>query len=267
MLLGFYDGSGSQEGARIFTLCGFVAEESVWIDFDSRWKAVLDNPKWPTRVSEFHTYDCVHGDGEFQRPWLYAERLTMFGELVDVIVNSSVLALGTSVVIEHLNNLSQEDKALLEFHDFGTPADLAFQLTLQFLADKVNQSGEKERVAVICDRENPSQAERYLALYNRYESTYRLRRHFAGMAFVDSVDAAPIQAADILAYATMRLERDRFYPEEREPWFPIIPAFTRMIEGINHDGGGYSSEALARLIESMRKVRTALRRSKPRSAL
>ncbi|MGA2078503.1 MAG: DUF3800 domain-containing protein [Terriglobia bacterium] len=251
MLLGFYDGSGSHKGSKIFSFCGFIGEEAAWTDLDSRWRGVLDNPRWPSRLTEFHTYDCVHGIEEFES-WRYAERLAIYGELLGVIHDSQILALGSSVVIAHLTSLPPDDLALLESQGLGTPTDLAFQLTIQYATTKVHEYGENEQVGLIFDNEDEALAERYHALFNHYRHGYPLRQHLAGMAFVDSKKFTPIQAADVLAYTTMRLDLEKYYPAEREPWFPVLPAFLKIIEGMHIDGGGYDAEALASLILKVR---------------
>ena len=255
MLLGFYDGSGSHAGSKIFSFCGFIGEEAAWIDFDLRWRAVLDNPRWPSRLSEFHTYDCVHGVKEFES-WLYAERLRLYGELLGVIHDSKVLALGSSVVIEHLNALPLDDISLLKSQWIGAPTDLAFQLTLQYATTKVHDYGENEQVGFIFDNEDEALAERYHALFNHYKNDYPLRNHLAGMGFVDSEKFTPVQAADVLAYTTMRLDLEKYYPAEREPWFPVLPAFLEIIEGMHMDGGGYDAESLEQLVANVRNGKT-----------
>jgi hypothetical protein len=67
VLQAYFDASGTHEGSNVLCIAGFIGEEDAFVDLDQRWERVLDKPCWPTRLSEFHMVDCVHGESEFQR--------------------------------------------------------------------------------------------------------------------------------------------------------------------------------------------------------
>jgi hypothetical protein len=90
------------------------------------------------------------------------------------------------------------------------------------------------------------------------------------LGFGDSVDFSPIQAADVLAYTTYRWLLNERHLTEEEPYFPIMPAFLKMLHGMMHsaDGGAYDLKALHTLVEVVRReeVIPPELRFRPRSA-
>lgn len=108
---------------------------------------------------------------------------------------------------------------------------------------------ESESVALTFDNEPNPAAEKYLSIYNDYTNRYLYKDNFATtrLNFASRYNFAALQAADLLAYTTYHWEMAACYPVDAEPYFPIIPAFLRMIEGIEADGGRYDLEGLRRL--------------------
>lgn len=93
----------------------------------SNWDEVLDDPRWPTRLSEFHTVDCVYGGGEFQQGgWRYAERLALYGALARTIVEVGerhiLLPIGVGVVTGIFNEIAKADLDLLAVEGLGLPS-------------------------------------------------------------------------------------------------------------------------------------------------
>lgn len=131
MIQGYFDGSGTHVSAKVLTIAGFIGEEDAFIDLDQEWEKVLDDPRWPTRLAEFHTVDCVHGDGEFQQGgWNYAERLALYGDLTRVIVEvgerRTLLPIGAGVVTAVFSKIAKTDLDRLAAEGLGTPFGLLF---------------------------------------------------------------------------------------------------------------------------------------------
>jgi hypothetical protein len=256
VLYGYFDGSGTHDGAKVCAIAGFVGEVAAFENLHDRWKIILEDPRWPTRLKEFHTVDCVNQEGEFAR-WSYAERLAIFGSMATAIVEAEgLLAIGSAVLCVPLLGLSATDLSLLQSQGLGTPTDLTFQHLVQRIVNRTHEYDEHEKVGLIFDEEPAARAERYHALFDHYRSNYPVKGHLAGIAFASSEDFTPLQAADLLAYTTMRWTTELAYPETVEPWFPITPAFLRMIQGVNADGGSYDAEALNGLINKIKRGET-----------
>jgi hypothetical protein len=83
VLYAYVDPSGTHKDSPMISIAGFVAEESKWDDFRTRWSEVLNKTSWPSKLTRFHMFDCVHCEGVFfEGRWRFAERLALYGELV-----------------------------------------------------------------------------------------------------------------------------------------------------------------------------------------
>jgi hypothetical protein len=171
VITGYFDGSGSHEESQVFCIAGFIAEADTWVTFNEKWQAILDRPEWPSRVTEMHMYDCVHGEREFSS-WTYAQRLSLFGECSTAIMSSNIHAIGSSVYIGDLALLNPDDLAILKWQRVGDPADLVFQHLMQRLIHQTLQHfpGD-EQVGLTFDIE-PEKSLQYHELYNRYAAGF-----------------------------------------------------------------------------------------------
>jgi hypothetical protein len=248
---GFFDGSNTHAGAKVWALCGFLGEDAAFGALDDEWNRVLDKPTWPKRLKRFHMVDCVHGYGEFVG-WSFADRLAMFGELVSVIMASPLLAIGSVVITEDFAKLDDEERQLLRSEGLGEALDLSLQYVYQSAINATEETSEAEQIGLLFDNENPDVRVRYLEFLDLYKTRFGFGKWFAGIGFGESASFTPLQAADILAYCTYRLVMLR-YPEIREPDFPVLPGFQRMLEGVLTHGGGFDLESMKNLIANIRE--------------
>lgn len=254
MLLTYVDDSGAHGGSKILALCGFLADATVWEKVDDAWKAILDKPEWPTRVTEFHSFDCVRGEGEFVPPWTFPQRLALYGDFVNLLIASGDLrAIGSAVVPSHFADISADDLAMLKSEEMGTPLEFAFHLLMQQIIRRSYDYWPSEEVGVVFDNGNRDVEARFRELYIAYRDNFELgERLMKSPAFLSSKDTTPLQAADLLAYGTYQIAVESYFPSDMEPGFPVIPAFMRMIQGVAHGGGIYDAGALNRLLNRVR---------------
>jgi len=257
VLQGYFDGSGTHEGSNILCIAGFIGEEDTFVDLDRRWEKVLDDPRWPSRLSEFHMVDCVHGEGEFQKGgWKYAERLALYGDLASAILETStihkLIPVGAGAVTGIFKQISQADLDLLAADGLGTPFDLSFQLLLQSVLRLTHEQWLNETISLLYDKGNRPEAERFTALCNEYAVRFALGDVFDSWGQADSKKFTPLQAADLFAFGTLHLAQLSHFPSEAEPYFPTIPAFWNMLLKIAADGGIYDLEALNKLLPKVR---------------
>ncbi len=232
MLYAYLDPSGLHDGSPVVSISGFVSDEASWREFDRKWTAILDKRYWPSRISRFHAFDCVQGEGEFLKGnWRFPERLALYGELTELIKNSDVRPVSSSV-IDCFGELTDEDLALISQPEtrLGTPLDVAFHMIAQQIIRCVRELGDSVSVGVIFDQDEKRKA--YFSEFaERYMSSYHLGDTFSGYGFGDSRKITPLQAADLLAYGTHHVaQRDSGNPVATE--FPIIPAFWGMLLGL-----------------------------------
>jgi hypothetical protein len=257
MIQGYFDGSGTHAGSKVLTIAGFIGEEDAFVDLDQQWEKVLDDPRWPTRLSEFHNVDCVHGDGEFREGgWNYAERLALYGDLTRVIVEvgerHTLLPIGAGVVTAVFSKIAKTDLDLLVAEGLGTPFDLTFQLLLQQVIHRAAEHWPNEGLGFLYDQGNRPEAERFRALFKEYAARFHLGDVLHSCGQADSRDFTPLQAADLFAFGTMHLAQTNHFPSDVEPYFPTIPAFWNLVSSIQADGGVYDLEALNRLLPKVR---------------
>jgi hypothetical protein len=257
---GFADGSGSHIGgksgpAKVRCIGALLGDGEAWSDFDERWNRVLDKPEWPSRIRKFHMYDCVNQIGEFAG-WKFAECLAMYGDLVGVIIESPrIIAIGSSNIVDHFQQLPTDDLDLLRSEHLGTPLEIVCQYLFQRIITKTREHfGESEQVALTFDIEPFPDGEEYHKLYGEYATRYPLSDTLAlkSLNFASGKDFPPLQAADILSYTTYQWEMETYYPNPTEPHFPIIPAFLRMVKAIEPDGGRYNLAGLQGLVAAIK---------------
>jgi len=267
-VLAYVDDSGTHEGAKILALCGFLADANVWEGLDEAWKGVLAKPEWPTRVTEFHSFDCVHGEGEFGPPWTYALRLALYGDLVNVLLGHNLRAIGSAVVPLHFCSISIEDLEILKSERMGTPLEFTFHLLMQQIIHRGYEYWPAEEVGVVFDNSNREVETIFRELYVAYRDNFELGEMLMrSPGFLSGKDSTPLQAADLLAYGTYQVTAENYFPADLEPSFPVIPPFMRMLEGVAHGGGIYDGGALGRLLNRIRSGDPALIGNKRKSGI
>jgi len=257
VLHGYFDGSGTHEDSNVLSIAGFIGEEDAFVDLDRKWDEVLDNPRWPTRLSEFHMVDCVHGDGEFLKGgWTYPERLALYGDFTQVIVGAcatgTILPIGAATVTGIFKQIAEADLDLLKAEALGTPFDLTFQLLLQQILHRASERWPNETLGLLYDKGNKPEADRFGALCNEYAARFHAGDILHSWGQADSKQFTPLQAADLFAFGTLHLAQLNHFPREAEPYFPTIPAFWNMLLKIAADGGIYDLEALNKLLPKVR---------------
>lgn len=232
VLIGFMDGSGTHTGSRVIAIAGFIGVEDEMLALHGKWDEILNDPKYPTRLPEFHMAECVHPQKEMVTGrWKFADRLTLYGSLCDLLTSSQVRPIGASVITESFQQISAEDLALLSQDNvsLGTPLDVCFHMIVQQIIRAVNELGSDETIGVIFDQDNKDKERKFSEMCDHYMSSYYLGDLFAGYGFVDSKKLNPIQAADLLAYGTMHLAKTTEYPNDPQPDFPVLPPLMRIL--------------------------------------
>jgi hypothetical protein len=189
VLFGFMDGSATHNGSRVMGIAGSIGEEAEMLALHSKWNLILEDNKYPTRLSEFHMYDCVTVFKEFlEGCWTFAERLTLYGELCDLLMSSNIRPIGASVATDAFQQISAEDLEVLSQDrvQLGTPLDVCFHMITQQILRAVNESGREKTIGVIFDKDNKAREGRFSELCDRYISQYYLGDMFTGYGFADS---------------------------------------------------------------------------------
>jgi hypothetical protein len=94
--------------------------------------------------------DCAHGNNEF-KGWKLSERLAIYGDMVGLLCETNLIAIGSGIVMDAYESLSAEHKELLARGGFFEPLDLVFQCDLQFAIDATVQYGKTHTPPVLDD--------------------------------------------------------------------------------------------------------------------
>lgn len=262
MLYAFMDDSGTHGGSNVVALAGFVGSEETWIEVDNRWRGILDNAKWPSRLSEFHMYDCVHGDAEFlDGRWNFAERLMLYGELKSLLSSSRLIPVGASIISACLDRISENDLKVLAAENvrLGTPLDVVFHALVQQLIAVTLTIDRSETIGIVFDNATKAREATFSEMCDHYMNEFYLGSAFTGYGFADSKKIPPIQAADLIAYGTFRLAQDRYYPETSEPYFPVVPIFWDMLTTFAQSpetspyGTVFDDKSLSQLVDKVKR--------------
>jgi Protein of unknown function (DUF3800) len=245
VLVGCYDETGTHSGSNLVSLCGFLADESELAPFDVKWTRVLNKPEWRNRPNEFHTYDCVHGYRDFAG-WSFAERIAIMGDLQNVCIESDLLVMGSIIIPSDLRVFSSWQREIMAEGGLEGPLDYVFQYIIQTAITWASKhhaikglSDEPEVTLVFDNNDDPRITQRLRQLYDHHELKHRSGHILKGITFGDSMKWAPLQAADLLAYATNRWYSEQFLGLQRSEYdFPIVPGFKRLIENTAHTQGG-----------------------------
>ena len=260
MLFACLDGSGTHAKSPVVAISGFIADEPTWIEFHDKWYEVLNDPKRPNPLNEFHMVDCVHADHEFTG-WSFAERLILYGDLCQLISASRVIPIGSSVVADAFVHISPQELALLSLptNRLGTPLDICFHGIIQQLIHRVNTIGNGETLSIVFDNEPKNREENFTDFCQKYASEYFLGDLFYGYSFADSKKLAPLQAADLLAYGTNQLAHFWAKPPTSEPYFPVIPPLWKMLIALASEaetspyGTVFGKDELKNLVEKVKR--------------
>ena len=253
MIFGYFDDSSTHEGSKVLALCGFLADPRIWEDFDNEWKKVLDRRDWPNRPREFHMYDCVHGTGLFSN-WGIAARLAIYGDMVTLLCDTNLIALGSIILVDAFKNLDADSKLILAQGGLCQPIDFVFQHLLQIAVASTRKYASihrppiVEKLGLLFDEAPAPMALRYHQLYTHMAAKHPHRETLSGIGSGKSEQFTAIQAADMLAYTSYRWTLKQHFPEESDFDFPIVPAFLRMIQNVAAEGGVFTETSLRTLV-------------------
>jgi hypothetical protein len=277
MLYAFLDASSHHANAPVMAISGFVVSEPQ-LEFEDAWRGILDKQSWPSRLTEFHMVDCCHGQGEFfEGRWTFANRLALYGELLDVISNYHVFPVSASVISDCFSELSPRELTLLQGARLGTPLELTFQFILQQILFTVKETAPGEQVVVISDHESRPIKNLFQSFAEEYAAAFLHGDVFNNFEYMDSKDFGLLQAADLFAFGTVHYAHEQHSGlPYRKPDLPVLPGYLRMLNGMAQRLAAldavpksflYDREALTKLVEKIRQGDRLPKRSELVTAL
>lgn len=190
LIRAYFDETGIHNGSEATVVCGIVAPEGIWDDFDFDWKKQLN----VFSVPYFHAVECEHAQGAFQslqRPL----RDSLVWGLADVIGKHRILILNAGVSNRDWENFPHIWKV------FKSPFHLCFAYCLEKISNWSNQHADGEPVALIFSEQNEYRpnAEK---IYDAYIAAKGLPHRLVSLQFSSMKDFAGLQGADLVCYET-----------------------------------------------------------------
>lgn len=243
MLRGYYDGGGKSDdpNCRFLTLAGLIASESVWEEFEVEWFKVLSEYD----LARFHTTDLMRL--EKKDGWTHERVIELILKLWKLlgefrpsfgVRRSNLLALTCTVLMEDYRRAKNENSSLREAEA------ICVNFCTSALPEKDLDSDKEplELIMVFDDKEAFQKTiTRVWQDFHRHpeagwpKQIRNILRKTRELLVVGSSNAAPLQAADLLAW-TMN---NKHICPERMPWADIMVAFA-----LNHRHKTYDYDAI-----------------------
>jgi hypothetical protein len=244
VLKAYFDDSGTHDSSKAVVWAGFMATEDQWTAFEDKWTALLKREGLKT----FHMTEVHNCLGQCL-DWSRARSDSVIHDFRQVIAEMDVVGIGSVVRTDDWAEVVAPHPWLVE--RLVSPIHLAWEHTVQQALHWAQRRAEAgmppEKVAMIFDLKQ-SEAARCIDVEGMYRKDQPWFDWFNGAAFFAMQDHLPLQAADMLAWETYTLEKER-HSQGGEP--DLRPHFKAMIRDVPLHGQFYDSEALRTLVSQI----------------
>jgi hypothetical protein len=195
----YFDDSNSFGKTGFICFCGYVSDDPGWESFDREWKALLKNHDLP----RLHTSDFLNVGGEYkslQDTVPYTRRVEIIQQFIAVIQNRILCGISVGLDSAAFKEifLAERNKPKPELFCFYRAVRLTIQRSLI-----PGWQGAFPMIMVFDDAHEHSM--RFYRAYREIRSrSSHARASFAGICFADDRFVPALQAADLLACATVR---------------------------------------------------------------
>ena len=196
MLKAYCDESGKHEPARVIVMGGYVGVGAEWNRFDRGWKAIVR--KLPS--GSFHASDFECGQGTFKGAFTRSQTDRIQAQLISVIKNYEIFGYWSGVNRRAFARFEAQIKRARS--KYWSPYFLCFQQIMELCSRPVTGGLSTAAVSFIFDRQDEFRG-RACEIFESIKgdrSTLHYKARLGTLAFSDRKEAAPLQAADFLAY-------------------------------------------------------------------
>lgn len=206
VLRAYFDDSGTHGGSEVVVWAGFMATCEEWGAIEEEWDALLRRYE----ITSFHATDVGHAERECEG-WGINKREAAFLEFSRLLTSRNVA--GISSVVRRSDWNAVPDPGIRSL--FPQPSHLTFEHCMQQALNLAQGAslvtGKIEKVSLYFDCGAASNREGAVGydLARQYKSSWVVSPWFDQLGFRSVTDTIPLQAADLLAYETFRLEAAR----------------------------------------------------------
>jgi len=216
MLRAFFDESGKLADSDFICMCGYISDDR-WDDFSEEWAKALKDHNLPfihTSALFSHNFPYDHIE------WPAQKRDAVMLDFVRPIVKYARAGFGVALDAKFFRNMPQGDRKTLGDR---SPEVFIFHRLLHHVVKVLRVWSYSGSIGILFDMENGFSTKCLQALIHLRNHRSEVKSLIGSIAFCDDAVTPPIQAADMLAYATKRNLQD-------EPP-PYYDALVRGIDG------------------------------------
>ena len=204
MVMLFLDESGHFSDSDYLCIAGYIATDAGWESFCKEWKILLNKHG----LSTLHLKEIMSRSGNSPASsWPPEQKDSMLREFIGVIRKHVEVGFAVAIDAKHYRGVADrlEKKCQaqgLKNRSFSAHT-FAFSRIIRKLMDYLKESAELERASIIVD-----DAEQYsMKCYSFFSKLKKVRpevkSQIVSISFADDTYFFPLQAADLLAYATL----------------------------------------------------------------
>lgn len=202
VLWAYFDESGKLADSDFICLCGYLWDDAS-NQFADEWRHELHRLGIPF----LHTTALFARREPYERlGWTDDRRDDALGLLAQAINRHALVGIGCAVDAKHYRTMSPQQRNLMGGRH---PEDFIFHRLLKIINDIFEEWGQRQPVSLIFDWEERFAPKCLSALVTLRKHKTTARQNIASIGFADDVIFPPLQAADMLAFATRRHLRER----------------------------------------------------------
>ena len=239
----YYDDSGTHEGAKVLLMGGAIGNEAQWGAFEAGWAKFLTEPtKGKGPIKRFHMYDCEQSLKEFAG-WARADSDNAIHNARTVMLESGLRGYSAGVEVAPWNELVTGRLRVI----MGDPErSVVTQCIIKTIALGL-ALGEEKIQFVFDNRPNRNEANKRIHdLFQAFGQLDAEHPAMGGIAFLNSMETRPLQAADVVANEYYRAIQELLKPPgERK----LRAHWRRLEESGNFMGEMINRDAIAAMVE------------------
>lgn len=234
MIMGYFDESADSH-AEFVCMSGYIAEDGDWEALTDDWNKLCRKH----RIPYFHTTDFIGSNGVYEElGWKNSELNDLIPQVLDefisVIRKHKITGIGVGLAGRHFREITRTVAKREK------PEVFCFERVLRLVVERLDKWGWHEPVCMIFDDSEAYSMKAYANLCEIKDRNPDLRKRVAGIAFGDDEFFAPLQAADLLAYATTRMNSSGdgawlYHPQFKNLLKDENPAYGKLYDSENWD--------------------------------
>jgi hypothetical protein len=198
----YVDESADERKRYAYAVAGLIGSEEQWLGLELLWEDRTADLK-----NAFHMNECETFHGEFEG-WDVSKKQSLITDLTGIIRDSKLYGFGSSVDIPTFHSVFPDE-----------PKDALYFLCFRHVICQMSFWGTEagQRVAFVFDRQQEF-AQRAHRLFDRLrKSPAKFGASLGSLAFEDRRKFVALQAADLVAYETFKIQHHTEHDTARSP--------------------------------------------------